>query len=57
MGCNILLIAEDKNFAHSLAAKLLFLRDDDKVSVCAYSEVKTCTELNKIGRASCRERV
>ncbi len=46
MGCNILLISEDKNFAHSLAAKLLFLRDDDKVSVCAYSEVKTCTELN-----------
>jgi len=43
MGCNILLISEDKNFAHSLAAKLLFLRDDDKVSVCAYSEVKTCT--------------
>ena len=46
MGCNILVISEDKIFASSLAAKLLFLRDDDAVSVCTYSEVKTCSELN-----------
>lgn len=46
MGCKILLVSEDKSFAHTLASKLLFLRDDDNVSICTYSEIKTCSELN-----------
>lgn len=46
MASNILLISEDKNFANLLASKLIFLRDNDNVSVCAYSEIKTCAKLN-----------